>query len=98
MKLVKEKNEVMGRRYEEKEESYLAFLGYSVEIRKHIYTTNPVESVKTGLEGIRKDWVDTFQFSNLNDVWMRKPIPTVRGNLYRLRQIMRMKFGFEEMI
>ena len=39
-----------------------------------------------------------IQFSNLNDKWMRKPIPKVRANLYRLRQLMNVKFETEEVV
>ena len=34
-----------------------------------------------------------IQLSNLNDRWMRKPIPVIRGNLYRFHQLMNIKFG-----
>ena len=107
VELVKDRKEVLEKIYEEKEENYLAFLRYPEEIRKHIYTTNPVESINAGLERIRKDLGGYFpsmkslevnlfiQLSNLNDSWMRRPIPAIRSNLYRLKQIMRMKFGDE---
>lgn len=36
------------------------------------------------------------QLSNLNDRWMRKPIPKVKANLYRICQLMSIKFGVEE--
>jgi transposase-like protein len=35
-------------RLRERADRYLAFLGYPEEVRKHIYTTNPVESVNAG--------------------------------------------------
>ena len=67
-----------------------------------------MESVNAGLEKIREDLGGYFpsqksleinlfvQLSNLNDMWMRKPIPKIRNNLYRLRQIMNVKFGIKE--
>ena len=36
-----------------KAERYLAFLEYPEEVRRHIYTTNPVESVNAGIELMR---------------------------------------------
>ena len=105
---VKKYNPVMGKRYEERTENYLAFLDYPEEIRRYIYTTNAVESVNAGLEKMREDLGGYFpsqksleinlfvQLSNLNDMWMRKPIPKIRNNLYRLRQIMNVKFGIKK--
>jgi len=110
VEIVKQHNPVMGKRYEERGENYLAFLSYPEEIRKYIYTTNIVESVNAGLEKIRQELGGYFpsqksmevnlfiQFSNLNDVWMRRPITDISSNLYRLRQIMRTKFESEEVI
>ena len=81
---------------------------YPEDIRKFIYTTNPVESVNAGLEMMRLELGGYFpslktlevnlfvQLSNLNDRWMRKPIPAIRGNLYRIRQLMNAKFVTEE--
>jgi len=110
VEIVKKYNATMGRRYEEREENYLAFLDYPEEVRKYIYTTNAVESVNSGIEKMRGELggyfpsmkaleVDLFiQLSNLNDRWMRMLIPVIRANLYRLRQIMRAKFDLEEVI
>jgi len=39
-----------------------------------------------------------IQFSNLNDRWMRKPMPRIRANLYRLHQLMNVKFESEEVV
>ena len=39
-----------------------------------------------------------IQLSNLNNRWMRKPIPKVKANLYRLRQLMSVKFEAEEVL
>ena len=110
VEIVKEYNPAMGKRYEEKEEHYLAFLDYPEELRKYIYTTNAVESVNSGIERMRNELGGYFpsmkalemnlfiQLSNLNDMCMRRPIPAIKANLYRLRQIMRSKFEMEEVI
>jgi len=40
--------------------------------------------------------VDLFvQLSNLNDRWMRKPIPRIKANLHRIYQLMNVKYGVE---
>ncbi|HCZ06745.1 MAG TPA: hypothetical protein DHV12_06410 [Thermotogae bacterium] len=39
-----------------------------------------------------------IQRSNLNDMWMRKSIPMIKTILYGLRQIMRSKFEWKEVI
>ena len=90
-----------------KKENYLAFMKYPEEVRKYIYTTNVVESINAGLELMRMELGGYFpsmkslevnlfvQLSNLNDRWMRKPIPKVRANLYRIHQLMAIKFGVE---
>ena len=35
------------------------------------------------------------QLSNLNDRWMRKPIPMIQANLYRIIQLMNIKFNLD---
>ncbi len=96
------------RELEKKKENYLAFTKYPEEVRKYIYTTNVVESINAGLELMRMELGGYFpsmkslevnlfvQLSNLNDRWMRKPIPKVRANLYRIHQLMVIKFGVEK--
>ena len=37
-----------------------------------------------------------IQLSDLKDICMRKPIPMIRGNLYRLHQLMNIKFGVKD--
>ncbi len=93
---------------EEKKDNYLAFTQYPEEIRKYIYTTNTVESINSGLELMRMELGGYFpsikslevnlfiQLSNLNDRWMRKPIGVIRGNLYRIHQLMNIKFGAQD--
>ena len=94
---------------EGKRDNYLAFTVYPEEVRKYIYTTNVVESINAGLELMRMELGGYFpsmkslevnlfvQMSNLNDRWMSKPIPRIRANLYRLHQLMNLKFGVEKL-
>ena len=93
---------------ERKKENYLAFTKYPEEVRKYIYTTNVVESINAGLEVMRMELGGYFpsmkslevnlfiQLSNLNDRWMRKPVPMIKTSLYRIHQLMNIKFGVEE--
>jgi len=102
-------NPSLAKQYEKKTDNYLAFIGYPEEIRKHIYTSNVVESVNAGLEMMRLELGGYFpsmrtleinlfiQLSNLNDKWIRKPISAFRSNLYEMRQILNVKFGLEKL-
>lgn len=84
--------------------NYLAFLDYPTEVRRHIYTTNAVESINSGLEYIRHELGGYFsskesfdvnyfvQIVNLNDSWMKTPNPVITSRRYELRQILTMKF------
>ncbi len=95
------------RELEVRRENYLAFTLYPEEVRRHIYTTNVVESINAGLELMRMErggyfpsmkWLEVnlfVQLSNLNDRWMRKPMPRIKANLYRIHQLMNVKFGVE---
>ncbi len=88
----------------QKAENYLAFLEYPADVRKHIYTTNAIESINAGLEYIRHELGGYFpsrrsldvnyfvQIANRNDFWMRKPVAMVRSKSYELRQILAMRF------
>lgn len=110
IELLKSVNSKYARELLSKKENYLAFVSYPEEVRRFIYTTNVVESVNAGLEFMRLELGGYFpslkclevnlfiQFSNLNDRWMRKPIPKVRANLYRLRQLMNVKFETEDVV
>ena len=92
---------------EAKIDSYLAFLGYPEQVRSHIYTTNIVESVNSGIEKMRLDLGGYFpskeclevnlfiQVVNLQDRWWRKPIPTVRAVSYELRQLHTLRYELE---
>ncbi|HDD44440.1 MAG: hypothetical protein DRP29_02020 [Thermodesulfobacteriota bacterium] len=67
-----------------KRDNYLTFLEYPQEVRKHIYSTNAVESINFGLERMvtelegyfpsqRSLEINVFiQISNLQDRWWRK--------------------------
>jgi len=87
---------------------YLAFLEYPEEVRKHIYTTNPVESVNAGIELMRLELGGYFpsrqalevnlfiQVVNLQDRWWKRPISTVRAKSYELLQIFTLKYELAE--
>lgn len=94
----------------EKAGNYLAFLDYPADVRKHIYTTNAIESINAGLEYIRHELGGYFpsrrsldvnyfvQIANRNDSWMRNPVAMVRSKGYELRQILAMRFEMPEEI
>lgn len=89
-------------------ENYLAFLSYPEIVRKHIYTTNAVESINSGLEYIRRELGGYFpsrqsldinyfvQIVNFNDCWMRLPIFVIASKSYELRQMFAMRFELRE--
>ena len=89
-------------------DNYLAFLNYPAEVRKFIYTTNAVESINSGLDYIRRELGGYFpskesldvnyfvQIVNLNDSWMKTPVPMISSRSYELRQILAMKFELKE--
>ncbi|MCD6449207.1 MAG: IS256 family transposase, partial [Thermotogaceae bacterium] len=76
--------------------------------RKYIYTTNIVESINSGIELMRQDVGGYFQSEkvlevnlfvqlvNLNDRWMRKPVAVLRGNAYRIQQLMNLRYNLDE--
>ena len=108
--IAKEKNEDWGKQLFKKRDNYLAFLEYPQEVRKHIYSTNAVESINSGLEGMvtelggyfpsqRSLEVNVFiQISNLQDRWWRKPMPTVRAVSYELQQIFTLTYKMEAVL
>ena len=57
---VKEEYPHRGQELEKKASHYLAFLDYPQEVRKHIYSTNPVESINSGLERMAVDLGNYF--------------------------------------
>jgi transposase-like protein len=96
--VVKEEYRGWGQRLEEKAPHYLAFLDYPQGVRKHIYSTNPVESINAGLERMAVELGNYFpseralevnlfvQMANLQDKWWRRPLPTVQAVSYELQQ------------
>jgi len=84
-----------------KEEAYLAFLGYLEEVRRHIYSTNVVESIKARIEQIRLELggylpsQDALKV-NLQDRWLRRAVPTVRSKGYELRQLFALRYELDE--
>jgi len=50
VEFVRTYNPEYAQQIEMKKENYLAFLKYPEEIRRHIYTTNIVESINSGIE------------------------------------------------
>lgn len=105
---VEEEREEWAKELSAKAERYLAFLEYPEEVRRHIYTTNPVESVNAGIELMRLELGGYFpsqqalevnlfiQVVNLQDRWWRRPVPTVRAKSYELLQIFAMKYELAE--
>ena len=85
-----------------------AFLKYPEEIRRHIYTTNIVESINSEIELMRREHGGYFhsykmletnlfiQLSNLHDEWMGKPNSKLAGASYELKQSFILKFELEK--
>jgi putative transposase len=77
-------------------ERYFAFLGYPIDLQKHIYTTNPVESFNSRLEVMRINIGGYFQTTKTLSIAMQvlidkltkdkwhHPIPTVKGCQYEI--------------
>ena len=92
---------------DKRKEEHLAFLKYPEAIRKHIYSTNPVESVHSSFEKMRIKKGGFFQSMDtlniaifivsdkLNLTW-KKPIPMIKNKLYELNQMFNIKFYEEE--
>ena len=95
-------------KFEEKEGKYIAFTKWPEEVRKYIYTTNIVESINSGIELMRQEVGGYFQSEkvlevnlfvqlvNLNGWWMRKPVAVLRGNAYRIQQLMNLRYNLDE--
>jgi len=85
------------------------FLKYPREVRRHIYTTNPVEGLNRGLELMRlelggyfpsQDCLETnlfVQAVNLADRWQRKPLPRVRAARAELRRLLVLRYEMEDL-
>jgi transposase-like protein len=87
-----------------KTEHYLCFLRYPEEIRKHIYTTNAVESLNSRVEQMRMRLGGYFQSVDILEInlmlqvdrlkqgkW-RKPVPMLRAKAYDILQLFNIKF------
>ena len=108
VKIVTGENGRYGERLKRKKEEYIAFIKWPEEVRKYIYTTNIVESINSGIELMRQDVGGYFQSEkvlevnlfvqlvNLNDRWMRKPVAVLRGNAYRIQQLMNLRYNLDE--
>ncbi|MBX6421970.1 transposase, partial [Thermosulfurimonas sp. F29] len=106
--LVEKEKPKKAREIREKTANYTAFLNYPKKVRKHIYTTNPVEGLNRGLELMRLELGGYFpsqeclevnlfvQAVNLADKWQRRPIPTVASMEYELRQLFVLRYESEE--
>ena len=108
LELVEGERPKMAQEMRAKEESYLAFLGYPEEVRRHIYSTNVVESINAGIEQMRLELGGYFpsqdalevnlfiQVVNLQDRWWRRAVPTVRAKSYELRQLFALRYELDE--
>lgn len=85
-------------------ENYLCFLKYPEEIRRYIYTTNPVESLNSRIERIRMKQGGYFQsvaileinlmlqIDRLKQRKWKNPIPILKTKAYELLQLFNTKF------
>lgn len=108
VEFVRTYNPEYAQQIERQKENYLAFLKYPEEIRRHIYTTNIVESINSGIELMRREHGGYFhsykmletnlfiQLSNLHDEWMEKPNSKLAGASYELKQNFILKFELEK--
>ncbi len=92
---------------EKRKTEHLCFMKYPEAVRKHIYTTNPVESVHSSFEKMRIKKGGFFQSMDILNVaifivsdklnlnW-KKPVPMIKSKLYELNQIFNIKFYEEE--
>ena len=92
---------------EKRKTEHLCFMKYPEAVRKHIYTTNPVESVHSSFEKMRIKKGGFFQSMDilnvaifivsdkLNLTW-KKPVPMIKSKLYELNQMFNLKFYEEE--
>lgn len=85
-------------------ENYVAFLKYPSDLRKHIYTTNAVESFNSIIEKARLQMGGFFQSveiaeinimlsrDNLKLTKWRKPIPGIRSCIYEITQMFNLRY------
>lgn len=107
-RLVEKEKPKMAKQIREKAENYTSFLHYPREIRKHIYTTNPVEGLNRGLEVMRLELGGYFpsrqcleanlfvQAVNLTDRWQRRALPTVKAVRAELKRLLILRYEMEE--
>ena len=106
--LVEKEKPKMAKQIREKAGNYTSFLHYPREIRKHIYTTNPVEGLNRGLEVMRLELGGYFpsrqcleanlfvQAVNLVDRWQRRPLPAVKAARAELKRLLILRYEMEE--
>ena len=106
--LVEKEKPKMARQIREKVENYTSFLHYPREIRRHIYTTNPVEGLNRSLEVMRLELGGYFpsrqcleanlfvQAVNLADRWQRRPLSTVKAARAELKRLLVLRYDMEE--
>jgi Transposase and inactivated derivatives len=95
------------KRIQANKERYLCFLKYPENLRRHIYTTNPVESINSMIERARINLGGYFQSVDIleinilvqrdvlkNNKW-NKPVPTFKGSSYEVLQIFNRRFCYE---
>jgi len=96
--------------FESVKDNYLTFLKFPERVRKHIYTTNPVESVHSMYERSLSRVGGYFKsernmnlnifiiIDKLNEKWKNKPVPMVKSVSYELIQMANLIFeeGGEE--
>ena len=86
-----------------KKEEYLTFLKYPEMVRKHITSTNPVESVHSSFEKARIKKGGFFQSMDILNVALfivtdrlnlnwNKPLPLIKAKIYELNQMFNLKF------
>ncbi|MBT5750164.1 MAG: IS256 family transposase [Flavobacteriales bacterium] len=92
---------------EKRKTEHLCFMKYPDATRKHIYTTNPVESVHSSFEKMRIKKGGFFKSMDilngaifivsdkLNLTW-KKPIPMIKSKIYELNQMFNIKFYEED--
>lgn len=106
--LVGTEKEDMAGFYRKYQDQYLTFLKYPQPARKHIYTTNAVESVNSGIERMRINLGGYFpsqramevnlfiQFVNLQDCWEKKTVAGLKECLYEIRQLFALRFEIRD--
>jgi len=102
--LIEQEKPEISHYYNKKTDNFLAFLNWPEPIRKYIYTTNAAENINSGLELMRLELGGFFpsqktldvnlfiQMSNLNDNWMRKPIPLIKAHSFRIKQLLEIQY------